>query len=278
MTVSFAKMDAHLDTNPKVRKAGRNGREVYLFVLRRHRVVGDGAGALSASNIEAWYLADQLMMTEEEAAQGVGKAVAADLLALVRTRPDGTEPDTVVISGWDDEWGKQPMDEAQRKRLQRARSKTTGGETDDVGQESLNGGVETPGTDSKPKVKAPRKKRTRADMPEGAFKCADYLRDKMLKAQPDHRIGLRKWDAEDSQRFEWADQFRLMVEVDKRDYRPICEAIKWVFEGQTSEPRYRMVVQSAESLREKWDRIAEARAKQKTTSGREMQPLELRPL
>lgn len=114
MAQQFAKVAANLDRHPKVRRAGRAGREVFLFLLRRNADL-ELAGVLPAINAEPWYLADELMMPEAEAADGLDRAVAAGLLVL-----DG---DQVVIAGWDDDWGKRPQTDAERQRAKRARDK-----------------------------------------------------------------------------------------------------------------------------------------------------------
>lgn len=112
----WAKMDARLDTSPKIRKAGRNGREVFLFLLRRNRLLAGGGadGRVPASNVEHWYLADQLMMSEQDAVDGVTRAVTAGLIAM-----DGAH---VVICGFGEEWGgRVPLSDAERSRRYRER-------------------------------------------------------------------------------------------------------------------------------------------------------------
>src|SRR5512139_3137910 len=108
----FAKMDISLDSHPKIRKAGRDGREVFLFVLRKNAAL-DLGGRIPDSYVEPWYLADQLMVTEDEACHGMSRAVTAGLLAR-----DGLE---VVIVGWGDDWSRVPMTDAERKAKQRAK-------------------------------------------------------------------------------------------------------------------------------------------------------------
>jgi len=111
----FAKVAADLDSNPKILRAGRNGREVYLFVLRRNAGL-ERDGRVPASNIELWYLADQLKMSEAEAQEGVSRCVTAGLLRIAG--------DHVLIAGWDDDWAKRPMDEAERKAKQRTKERS----------------------------------------------------------------------------------------------------------------------------------------------------------
>jgi len=105
MAAGFVKVAADLDSNPKIRRAGRAGREVFLFVLRRTNLQ-ERDGRCSLANVEPWYLADQLMMPEAEASEGVQRAVAAGLLAI----DDGQ----VAVCGWDDEWAKRPAEGAER--------------------------------------------------------------------------------------------------------------------------------------------------------------------
>lgn len=111
MALSWCKVDAALDGNRKVRRAGRAGREVFLFLLRRIAQV-DAPGEVAADELDHVFVADLLMMTVDEAASGVHAAVAAGLIEI----SDGR----ARVVGWDDEWGKRPLTEAQRKARQRA--------------------------------------------------------------------------------------------------------------------------------------------------------------
>lgn len=119
---AWAKMSSNLDSNPKIRRAGRNGREVFLFILRKNAEL-DTAGGVPVSHVEAWYLADQLMMSEEDAASGLSACVRTGLIAI--------EDGRAVIKGWNDEWGKRPMTEAERKRIGRAVERARRATTDD---------------------------------------------------------------------------------------------------------------------------------------------------
>lgn len=117
---SWAKMSADLDSNPKIRRAGRDGREVFLFVLRRNAAL-DLGGRVPKLHVESWYLADQLMCDEVTASHGLSRAVTAGLL-----RDEGDE---IVIVGWDDEWGKRPLTEAERQAKRRAKLKGSGADS-----------------------------------------------------------------------------------------------------------------------------------------------------
>ncbi len=112
----WAKVSSDLDSNPKIRKAGRNGREVFLFALRRNAAL-DLGGRIPAAHMEGWYLADQLMMGEADAMSGLSQCVRTGLLL--------DEGDHFIIAGWDDEWAKRPLTEAERKKQQRAKSRTS---------------------------------------------------------------------------------------------------------------------------------------------------------
>jgi uncharacterized phage protein (TIGR02220 family) len=122
-------MSPGLDGHPKIRRSGRNGREVFLFILRRNADL-DLNGRVPARYAEHWYLADQLMMSEAEAEEGVSRCVTAGLL----TR----EGNHLSIVGWDDEWAKAPLDEAERKRRQREREKASAQNNTNPEKESRN--------------------------------------------------------------------------------------------------------------------------------------------
>jgi hypothetical protein len=125
--VNFAKMAADLDSHPKIRRAGRDGRDVYLFVLRRVALLKT-EGRVPVSNIDPGYLAYEAMMTEDEALRGVQAC-------LKRHRnPVTGEEETpllaiahgdVIVEGWSDDWGRKPMSNAERQRRFRDRKKAT---------------------------------------------------------------------------------------------------------------------------------------------------------
>ena len=116
MALRFAKLDADLDSNPKVRLAGRSAREVFTFILRQNAKL-DRTGRLPLAYIDPDYLAYELMMTTEEARDGVSRAVTAGLLR--------TDSAHVVIAGWSDDWAKAPLTDAQRQALKRERDAAT---------------------------------------------------------------------------------------------------------------------------------------------------------
>jgi hypothetical protein len=100
-------------------------------------------------------------------------------------------------------------------------------------------------------------------VPDRAFAAADYLRACVLKEAPASAIARRRWtEAKSGVRLQWANGFRLLNQVDKREWDDIARTVKWLFEGQTAAARF--VVQCPTSLREKWDRIAAVRRNQDT--------------
>jgi len=109
-----------------------------------------------------------------------------------------------------------------------------------------------------------------SDPSSEAFELADFMRRELLSAKPDHRVGKRRWDGGDSQRRRWALELDRMHRLDGRAWRRSAELVRWIFRGQTSDARF--VVESATSLREKWDRID---AEQRRPNGRGYSAAEL---
>lgn len=125
MALSWCKVASNLDSHPKIRKAGRLGREVFLFALRRNAEPGNPVpGRLPKDELAPWYIADQLQMPETEAVTGVTAAVTAGLLA-----EDGH---CYVIVSWKDGWGKDNGTGAERTARWRENKKLHGSDTDHV--------------------------------------------------------------------------------------------------------------------------------------------------
>ena len=113
-------MDAGLDSNRKVMQAGRNGRDVFLFLLRRCSW-NNAPGRLKLTEIDPWFVVQvEKMMTEAEVVEGTERAIAAGLIEIA----DGM----VWIVGWEEEWGKRPQTATERKQKERAIKKTTAAE------------------------------------------------------------------------------------------------------------------------------------------------------
>jgi uncharacterized phage protein (TIGR02220 family) len=115
--VVFCQIDAHLDTNPKIRRGGRDAREVFQFLLRRVAIMRT-EGVVPIRYIAPWYLADQLMMTESDASNGVLRAVTAELIHV------DNDAGWVRIVGWSDEWGRRPKSNSERQSEYRARKRS----------------------------------------------------------------------------------------------------------------------------------------------------------
>lgn len=107
MIGSWCKVASNLDSHPRIRKAGRDGREVFLFALRCNAEPGHRTpGRISAERLDPDYLSDILMSPRDACVTGVTAAVTAGL--LVR------EGDFFVIVGWENGWGKDNGNGAER--------------------------------------------------------------------------------------------------------------------------------------------------------------------
>lgn len=117
MAGHWCKISSSLDNHPKIRRAGRLGREVFLFALRRNADPDNPTpGLLPAAVMEPWFIADQLMMSESEASRGVTDAVTAGLL--------DREGHAWRICGWNEDWGKRPQTDAERSAKYRSNQRT----------------------------------------------------------------------------------------------------------------------------------------------------------
>ena len=138
--IAYCQVDANLDTNPKIRKAGRDGRDIFEFLLRRV-ALGRTAGSVPLKYIECWYLADLLMMSEDDARNGIARAVDAGLIGIDQ------EGGVVRLLGWTEEWGRRPKEGKERQAEYRAKHAkgrpggdgplrgVTGGDESDAGEE-----------------------------------------------------------------------------------------------------------------------------------------------
>ncbi|HET9063749.1 MAG TPA: hypothetical protein VFO62_10710 [Candidatus Binatia bacterium] len=256
---SWCKVASNLDSHPKIRRAGRNGREVFLFALRRNAEPGnDGSGSVAASELEPWYLADQLMMSESEAKEGLDRCLAAGLLRIL----DG---ERVAIGGWDEDWGRVPMTGSERtakwRKHKAEHDDVTSGDADvtaptstSVTRDGCDAGEERRGEEIK---EAPESfgADVGVEIPSDAWVAADTLRTLVLKAQPTNAIRKAPWGPEQrkGRRKAWANEFRLLLSRDGRTTRELGEVLRFLFNGQTGDAQF--VVLSPATLREKWDRI-----------------------
>lgn len=114
--IIFAKLDAFFFGNRKIVRAGRNGREVFLFALCMNAQRG-AQGWIPLADLEPWYIAYQLQISEADAKDGVTSAVTAGLLQI--------EGGRVSLLGWNDDWARLPLSRAEiqanyRKRQENA--------------------------------------------------------------------------------------------------------------------------------------------------------------
>jgi hypothetical protein len=235
---SWAKMSSELDINPKVRKAGRDGREVFLFLVRRNAAL-DMGGRIPSSYLDADYLAEQLMMSRDEASNGLSRAVTAALLTI--------EEGFAMLVGWDDEWAKRPLTNAERQEKSRANKKSCGKETGHVTtchDAIVTGNGNNVGEESRGDNKEVR------EVPPECLKAADQLRNTIVAVQPTNRLA-KAWTS--ATRKNWAESFDRLNRLDGRSWTDISLVIHWLFYEQVGDAKF--VVQSPDALREKWDRI-----------------------
>lgn len=114
----YVKLDSGFFSNPKAIKAGRLGRELFLFVLCSHATRG-ATGAVPSADVEPWYLAHRLGMTDQEAAEALVLACDAGLLQR--------DTDCVRIVGWDESWRRSSATNAERQAAYRERRKADQG-------------------------------------------------------------------------------------------------------------------------------------------------------
>lgn len=111
----FAKLDPFFFGNRKIMRAGRNGRDVFLFALCMNAQRG-ALGFIPAADLEPWYVARQLGIPQEDAEDGVTNAVTAGLLSI-----DG---ERIVILGWGEDWSRKgPLPRAEIQKNYRERKK-----------------------------------------------------------------------------------------------------------------------------------------------------------
>lgn len=111
-TTWFAKIDCNFHSNRKAMKAGRLGREVYIFVLCINAQRG-ALGEFPAEDLDPWYVSRQLQMEEDEASEGIQRCIQERLIEI----DDGL----VRIVGWTDDYAKYPLGAAEKQKRYRDR-------------------------------------------------------------------------------------------------------------------------------------------------------------
>ncbi len=115
MPVSFAKLAGDFHRSRKIRKAGRNGREVFLWVLCQN-ALHDRDGWIPLADLDdTAYVSDELQCDVRDVRDGVTAARDADLIRI-----DG---DRVIIVGWDEDWSRRALTDAERSAKYRNRLK-----------------------------------------------------------------------------------------------------------------------------------------------------------
>lgn len=125
--VTWAKIAANLHRNPKIRKAGRDARDVFtLMLLVNSDLKADGE--FSDLYADPDYMADTLQCTVEEAERGLKRCETFHLLQVTPATED--ESGVVRILGWDDEW--RIATSTDRVRKHRAKKKKQQVKTDET--------------------------------------------------------------------------------------------------------------------------------------------------
>lgn len=101
-----------------------------------------------------------------------------------------------------------------------------------------------------------------------SLSATDALRNEIVSQQPGHKLA-RSWTA--SQRSAWARSFDAINARDGRSWSDIDRVIHWLFHEQVGDARF--VVQSPDSLRDKWDRIEAVRRKPRPVESPRQQQL-----
>lgn len=118
----WAKMASDLDTDDKIMAAGRNAREVFLYALRKNQL-GDYDWTIPAGCMRPAILARILMMSEEEACNGVTAAVTEGLFEMTEAG------DYRIAAGekWGDAGGGNAMSNRERVAKHRERKRNANG-------------------------------------------------------------------------------------------------------------------------------------------------------
>jgi hypothetical protein len=270
MQQTWCKVATNLDSHPKIRRAGRNGREVFLFALRKNMEPGNPVrGLLPGPILDPWYLSDQLLMSEAEAIEGLNRCVNSGLLIK--------EGNAWKIGGWKEaEWGLADSTERTRKWRARGTDSPPLSGDDDADAVTSPPVTVTPVTsptvtvtpvtsptvtcdgvtvDKRRQEETRQEKRQESRPPAEAFVFADELRRLVLEAQPTNALAGKPW-GENGARLAWAKAIDAMHRRDARAWADIPPVLDWLFHRQVGDAKF--VVHSPDALREKWDRIAAA--------------------
>ncbi len=116
--MSWAKMAANLDRNPKIRAAGPDAREVFLYFLRVNRDI-DADGELPPGYASIPFLANELMRDETDMKRGLFHGAQCKLFEY--------DLSGVRILGWDETWAETGSStERVRKHREKKKAHETG--------------------------------------------------------------------------------------------------------------------------------------------------------
>lgn len=267
----WAKIDAGFFRNPKVRKAGRDGREVYLWLLLVNRA-HDFNGTIPANYADPKYIAREIEMRPYLVAAALSRCVAAQLIA-VSPRGDA------ALCGWDGDWRTKADDSRERVRKHRANkaetievgngvgnacnavtpleesrgeqsrgeersSQVAGGALDDPppveggtdkGAEPGNPGTDPPGVPAKAKP----------EPSDEAKACAQHLLEAIRSHTPDF---------EGRNVAGWSRDLDLAIRIDKRTPEQLNKAADWVHRSPAG-AFWRANVLSGKKLRAQFDTL-----------------------
>lgn len=236
MALSWCKVASNLDSNPKIRKAGRLGREVFLFALRRNAEPNNRTpGRLSKEDLEPEYISHQLMMNTADAQSGVVAACHAGLLR--------EEQDCYVIVAWGDVWGRGSGGSADRMAKHRENKKikrcdAAGDSGDARDRHSDRSDIEERRGDKM------RTSQVDADLTE-------RLLGWIIKNNPRHKASTLSAAARAELVESWADDIRKLRTLDRRDPAEIRKVIDWC----QSDAFWHQNILSASKLRKQWDQL-----------------------
>ena len=262
--LSWAKISVNLHTNPRILAAGRDAREVFLFLLLKNAEL-DGDGEIPAHYAAHEYISALVGVSVTECDAAMSRLVAAGLV-------DVTGDGSVILRGWSDEW-RPPMSGAERTRKWReSKRKNSGGDgrvtvgdgcdtldktrldktrldnTRANTRQSTGEECEATGDDIPKRPKAPAPRRRPQDAPEEAKAIARQLAGAIRSHSPQAKIGP-------------SDVGRWALDIDKAmrlDKRPASELRRMIDYAHKSERGafWRKNIWSGKKLREKFDRLA----------------------
>lgn len=241
MTISWCKVASNLDTHPKVRRAGRLGREIFLFALRRNAEPGNPIpGRIPKDELDPDYVADLLQMPRDEAVTGVTCAVTAGLLV--------EEGAWYLIASWKDGWGKAKSSGAERtakwRENKRVTVATSRGDTGDT-RDSAEGHGDGRDTDKKRGEEINKS----PDKRDASLSLLLIL--KIIGNHPRHALSRLSESEKEKKVRKWADHVRLMREVDGHTEDEIKTVINWC----QADVFWKANIQSTETLRRQWDTL-----------------------